>query len=154
MDPIPVVRRAAEYDAVSGSEAHQETAVGGDQTAARAGVSDDDEGRRHVIVITPEGGQCIGVRACAGAEHTVVSREDTRRYGAEKEVLARPFEVKGPLGILVRIEDVCVMVFPLGGPHGRRQEIPCLGCGHAGAVLRIPAEQHVEVAGAASCAAW
>ncbi len=100
--------------------------IGGSRAAARTGVPEDDKGRRHVMVITPEGGQCIGVRAFEGAEHTILSREDTRRNGAEREVLARLFEVKGPPGIRVRKEETCIMVFPLGGPHGRRVEIPAL----------------------------
>jgi hypothetical protein len=104
----------------------RETAAGGGRAAAQEEIPEDDEGRRHVVVLTPEGGKCIGVRACEGEEHTVVSQRASRLFGSERELLMRPFEVKGPSGIPVRVDETCTMIFPLGGPHGRRLEIPAL----------------------------
>ncbi len=99
--PDPVVRRGAEEDAVFGGETRREAAVGGGQAAARTGVLDDDEGRKHVVVLTPEGGKCISVRVCEGEEHTVVRRKAARLFRSERVILTRPFEVKGPSGIPV-----------------------------------------------------
>jgi hypothetical protein len=48
------------------------------------------------VVLTPEGGKCIGVRACNGKEHTVLSRKAAQLFGSVREMLTRPFEVKGP----------------------------------------------------------
>jgi hypothetical protein len=70
---VPVVCGGAEEGAVLGTEVRQKVTGGGGRSAARAEVTDDEEGRRHMVVLTPEGGKCFGVRACNGQEHTVVS---------------------------------------------------------------------------------
>jgi hypothetical protein len=41
-------------------------------------------------------------------------------------MLMRPFEVSGPSVIPVRVEETCTMIFPSGGPHEGRLEIPAL----------------------------
>ncbi len=104
MDPVPVVCRGAEENAVRGGMIRRETAAGG-RAAAQEEIPEDDEGRRHVVVLTPEGGKCIGVRACEGEEHTVVSQRAARLFGAKREMLTRQFEVKGPSGIPVRVDE-------------------------------------------------
>jgi hypothetical protein len=53
------------------------------RAAAQRGVQDKEEGRRHVVVLTLEGGQLIGVRACDGSELTVVSQAAAERYGVD-----------------------------------------------------------------------
>jgi hypothetical protein len=55
-----------------------------------------------------------------------VSRKTARLFGSERVMLTRPFEVKGPSGKPVCIEETCSVIFPLGGPHERRLEIPAL----------------------------
>jgi hypothetical protein len=69
---------------------------GGGLKAALAGVPDDEEGGRHIVVLTLEGGKHIGVRACGGEEHTVISRKAAQLYGLDREILARSFKVKEP----------------------------------------------------------
>jgi hypothetical protein len=48
------------------------------------------------VVLSPEGGKYIGVRACGGEEHTVFSWKAAQLFGLEREILTRPFEVRGP----------------------------------------------------------
>jgi hypothetical protein len=79
-----------------------------------------------VVVLTPEGGKCIGVRACESGEHAAGSRKAARLFGSERVMLTRPCELKGPSGSPVRVEETCTMIYPLGGPHERRLEIPVL----------------------------
>ncbi len=125
-DPAPTVRRGAEGDAVFGGETHREAAAGGGRAAAEREVQERDEGRRNMAVLTPEGGQCISVRACEGSEHTVESRTAALLFWSERRMLAKPLEVKGLSGIPVRVEETCSMIFPLVGPHRRRLKTPAL----------------------------
>jgi hypothetical protein len=119
-NPVPTMQVTTE-GAVLGGEVRHEAASGGG-AAARTGVQDDDEGRRHVVVLTPEGGQFIGVRAYENAEHTVVGR----LAAVTEMVLPKSITVEGPAGTPVHVEETCTMIFPLGGPHGRRLEIHAL----------------------------
>jgi hypothetical protein len=84
------------------------------------------EGKR-VAVLTPEGVQRIGARACRNSEHTVVSRREAQLYGLEKKKLQRPLGIVGPSGVLVCVEDDYEALFLLGGPHGRRLKITAHG---------------------------
>jgi hypothetical protein len=61
----------------------------------RAGVQDEDEGRRHVVVMTPEGGQLIDVRACEDSELTIVSRAAAVRCGIDRAALPTPLMLEG-----------------------------------------------------------
>ncbi len=120
--PVPTVRGGAEEDVVFGGEVRREAAEGG-RAAAQTGVRNDDEGRRHVVVLTPEAGKCIGVRACEGNEHTVVSPKAARLFGSERVMLTRTVQVMGPSGIPIRVEETCTIV----SPYGLLSEPPATG---------------------------
>jgi hypothetical protein len=79
-----------------------------------------------VAVLTPGGIQRISVRACKDSEHTIMSQRAAGLYGSEKKMLAKPLKIVGPSGLPIRVEETCNMMFPLGGHHGRRLEIPAL----------------------------
>jgi hypothetical protein len=79
-----------------------------------------------VVVLTPEGGKCISVRACKGNKNTIVSRKTALLFGSDRTRLAWPMEVVGPSGIPIRVEETRAMTFPPRGPHEGELEISTL----------------------------
>ncbi len=125
-NPAPTVCRGAEGDAVFGSETHREEAACGGRAAAQREVQESEDGVRNMGVLTPEGGQCISMRAGEDSKHTVESRTAAQLFRSERRMLVKPLEVKGLSGIPVRVEETYSMVFPLVGPHRRRRKTPAL----------------------------
>jgi hypothetical protein len=76
-----------------------------------------------VVVLTLEGGQLVGVRAYENSELTAVSRAAAVRCGTDRAVLPEPVTVEGPAGTPVHVTEICTMIFPLEGSHGRRLEV-------------------------------
>jgi hypothetical protein len=98
-------------------------AASGDGAAGRRGVRDEDEGCRHVVVLTPEGGQLIGVRTYEDSEFTIVSQATAVGCGTDRATLQTPLMLKGPTGAPTCATEICTMVFPLEGSQGRKMEI-------------------------------
>jgi hypothetical protein len=73
-----------------------------------------------VVVLTPEGGQLIGVRAYGGSELTVVSQVAAVQYGIDRAKLQTPLKLEGPSGTPTRATEICTVVFPLEGSLGGR----------------------------------
>jgi hypothetical protein len=122
--PVPAVQGTT-GDTVRGDEVRQEM-TSGDGAAVRTRVRDEDEGRRHMVVLTPEGGQLIGVRGYEDSELTIVSRAAAARCGTDRAALPKPLMLKGPAGTLTCAMEICTVVFPLEGSHGRKLEIHAL----------------------------
>jgi hypothetical protein len=121
MGPVPAMRGTTEGAAIGGG--FRRDAEGGGRAAAQRGGQDEYEGRRHVVVLTLEGGQLISVRAYDGSELTVVSQAAAERYGVDRATLQTPLMLEGPSGTPTLATQVCTMVFPLEGPQGRKLEI-------------------------------
>ncbi len=78
------------------------------------------------MVLTPEGGQLIGVRACEDSELTIVSQATAIRCGVDRTTLQTPLMLKGPTGTPTRATETCTMVFPLEDSDGRKLEVHAL----------------------------
>jgi hypothetical protein len=118
------VRGTAENAAISGGV--RQGAASGNRAAARRGVQDEDIRRRHMVVLTPEGGQIIGVRTYENLELTIVSQATAVRCGVDRATLQMPLMLKGPTGTPTRATEICTLVFPLEGSQARKLEVHAL----------------------------
>jgi hypothetical protein len=111
-------------DTICGNEVPREMTNGG-RTAVRMRAWDEEEGRRQVVVLTPEGGQPNGVRCYKDSELAIVSRAVAvaARCGTDRAALPTPLMLEWPAGMLTCTTKICTMVFPLEGSQGRKLEI-------------------------------
>jgi hypothetical protein len=84
----------------------------GTRARVREGSPKECEGLRHVVVLTPDGGQLINVGIGRGFEFSVVSKRTAARYGVDRSKLQAPLVLEGPSGMPMCATEICTKAFP------------------------------------------